>query len=95
LIVAALVLLLLHVPPDGVQENDVSTTPGHINEFPDIEAGASFTEITFVVKQEPVLVYVIVAVPIVFPDTTPVVVSTDATAGSLLVHVPLPPTTPV
>ena len=95
LIVAALVLLLDQVPPEGVHVKDESMTPGQMNVFPEIAAGDSLTEITLVAKHEPVLVYVMIAVPMVLPETTPVVVSTDATDGLLLVHVPLPPTTPV
>ena len=95
LIVAAVVLLLDQVPPDGEHEKDESMTPGQMKLLPEIAPGASLTVITFVTKQAPVLVYVIVDVPTVFPDTTPVVTSTEATAGSLLDQVPLPPTTPV
>ena len=88
----AVVLLLLHVPPDVVLLKDVDN-PWHTLVVPVIATGLALMVTTAVVLQ-PVAVseYVIVVVvkepPPLTPVTTPVVDTTLPSAGILLLHRP-------
>jgi hypothetical protein len=80
------VLLLLHVPPDGLLDT-VAVLPIHKVESPVIVAGRLFTVTTAVRKQPELLIYEICVVPFDIPVTLPVV-PTVATLGVALTHVP-------
>ena len=69
--IKALLLLLFHVPPDGVEFNAV-VKPAHTAAMPVIEEGFAFTVTTAVLRQPVLSVYVIVDVPAVEPVTIPV-----------------------
>jgi hypothetical protein len=86
--VAIAVLLLLHVPPGVVLVNVVLVPTHTLPSVGDIPAGVVLTVMALVTKQPvAVMVYVIVAIPVVTPFTTPPAV-TLATAALLLLHVP-------
>jgi hypothetical protein len=81
------VLLLLHVPPDVVLNNDV-VAPWQTLIVPKMTDGTGVT-VTMAVREQPVeRAYVITDVPGITPVTTPDVRSTVAIDGLLLVHVP-------
>jgi hypothetical protein len=87
-IVATVVLLLLQVPPVTTLLN-VAVAPSHIEAEPVIAAVAELT-VTPAVTRHPVdNVYVIEASPADTPLTTPPALI-EATAPSLLAHVPPP-----
>ena len=67
----ALPLLLLHVPPAGVEFN-VVVAPTHTFSVPVIAVGFGFTVTGVVTVQTPPIVLVIVDVPAIAPVTTPV-----------------------
>jgi len=69
-IVAIVVSLLLHVPPEVVSVNEIELPEQTIFD-PDIEAGSGLTVIAIVVKQPAASVYVIVATPALKPVTNP------------------------
>ncbi len=79
--------LLVHTPPVGDEDN-VVVDPVHTESVPEIAEGAALTVTTLVAKQPPAKVYVIVAVPVATPDTTPEVELTLAVPEALLVHTP-------
>jgi hypothetical protein len=83
--VACSVLLLLQLPPDGVDPNVVDV-PVHTTAVPLIADGNGFTVIIIVVKQPVPKVYVMIGVPADTPVTAGP--ETVAIARSLLVHVP-------
>ena len=83
--VAAAVLLLLHVPP-GLASASVAVEPEHIVVLP-VMAAMAETLVTAVTRQPPA-VYVIVAEPAFTAVSIPVAEPTDATAALLLLHVP-------
>ena len=75
-----------HAPP-GVALDNVIVVPEQTLDGPVIAAGTGLT-VTSAVREHPVeSVYVIVDVPAPMPVTTPVP-DTEATAPSLLAHVP-------
>ena len=84
---ASAVLLLLHVPPDGV-EPKLIVLPTHTDVGPVMAVGNGFTVNGVVTEHVVGKVYVIVTVPPRLPVTVPVVDTTDAVAGALLVQVP-------
>ena len=93
--VAILVLLLLHVPPDGL-ELSVLQTPLHIDAVPVIAAGVALTVTVAVAdadEEQADTEYVITVVPgateVTIPEVDPIV----ATDVLLLLHVP--PAVPV
>jgi len=80
-----------HEPPLTALDN-VTVAPIHTLSCPVISGGVGPTETVFVVKQpEPPNENIIVVEPKDMPVTEPVVGLTVATAGTLLVHVPVPP----
>ncbi len=83
--VATLVLLLLHVPPDVALDSVVELV-SQMMAVPPIAAGTELM-VTICVAIQPATEYVIRAVPEVTPVTTPVVPSTVA-LPLLLLHVP-------
>lgn len=87
LTVASPVLLLLHVPPPGVEANVVAR-PAHTLGVPVMVEGVATTVNTAVVEQPVPNVYVIVALPVAPAVTTPVAEPMPATEVALLVHVP-------
>ena len=82
-----LVLLLVQMPPAVVQLSWV-LEPGHVAGAPPIAAGAAFTVSDAVAKHPALCVYVITAIPVLMPVTTPVPASTVALETLLLDHVP-------
>lgn len=88
---ATVVLLLIHMPPVAPSVN-VIVEPLHTLDAPEIVPadGAGITVTVANAVQDP-RVYVMVAVPLEIPSTTPVAEPMVATAGLLLLHVP-PPT---
>lgn len=92
LIVATAVLLLLHTPPPVALETEVVPAPMHMPVGPVIVPadGKGITVISAVSLTEPqtlLTVYDIIAVPPLFPLTTPDAFI-EATEGLLLLHVP-------
>lgn len=86
--VATDVLLLVHAPPVGMVES-VVVDPLQRLVGPDITAGDAFTVTVWETEQPlAVMVYDMSADPEPVPDTTPVVLTTVATAVLLLLHVP-------
>ena len=85
-IVPTAAVLLLHVPP-AVLLPSVVVWPAHTSGIPLIGPGTALTVITIVFWQPVDGVFVIVAVPLLNPVTSPVVGFTD-TVASALVHVP-------
>ena len=83
----ALPLLLLHVPPAGV-EFKVVVKPTQTLVVPVIVVGFGFTVTTAVTDGVQPVEYEIVAVPARLPVTTPVNEPTLAVAEALLLHVP-------
>lgn len=78
---------LVHTPPEGELPN-VILPPIPTIDGPVIALGKGLTVITVVIEQPDDNVYVIVAVPKEAPVTKPLVRSTVATVGLLLIHVP-------
>ena len=85
--VAIDVLLLDHVPPDAASVSSV-LVPVHIADAPEIGAVAAFTDITVDVEQPAAVVYVMVAVPTLPPETRPVPEPTDAVTSAVLQEPP-------
>ena len=85
--VAIDVLLLLHVPPDGLEDNVVAL-PTHTFIVPVIDDGIGLTVNVVVVRQPVGNVYVISGVPEATPVTIPELVPTVASVTLLLNHVP-------
>lgn len=79
-------LPLLHVPP-AVASVRLDVEPAHASVVPEIPTGNGLTVIGVVVIQPVPIVYVIVALPVATPVTTPPVL-TIAVAISLLLHAP-------
>jgi hypothetical protein len=77
---------LLQVPPAGVLFSVVVLFT-HTVLVPVITVGEACTVVTCIAVQ-PLLLYVMLAVPTATPLTTPVLLFTVATAGVLLLHVP-------
>ena len=84
--VAIAVLLLDQVPPVGVDDS-VVVLPMQVLRVPVNEAGVGITVTTLVPKQPEGSVYVIAAVPLAMPVTTPDVLIV-AMLGLLLAHTP-------
>ena len=89
--VATALLLLVHVPPNGVADN-AEVAPEHNDSEPVIDAGAPVTVTTALVVQ-PAALYIIVAVPGATANTIPVAEPTLATAR--LPDAQVPPEMPV
>src|SRR5438309_2290476 len=87
-VVATAVLLLLQMPPDDELLN-VVVTPEHTVTVPVMPEGFVFAASVLVATLHPLpRSYVIVVVPVVTPDTMPVVLPIVATAVLLLLHIP-------
>ena len=86
-IVATVVLRLLH-DPAVVASDNVVVPPAQTDVMPVIAAGSGFTVIVNAVKQPPVVVYVMSAVPAETPDNVPDEGLIVATAVLSLIHTP-------
>jgi hypothetical protein len=86
LTVATVGVPLVHDPPAGEPVSDIDV-PAHSVLLPPEITSTGLTVNPAVTKAVPTL-YVIVAVPTETPETTPVVETTDAIAGLLLLQVP-------
>ena len=86
-IVAAAVLVLVHVPPPNVLLK-VVVLPMHTDLFPVIAVGTAYTVSVIVAIQPAPVVYWIEAVPAATPVARPVVSPMDATAVFVLFQVP-------
>jgi len=85
--VAIAMLLLLHVPPT-VASSNVMLEPGHTWVGPVIAAGVALTVKGWLALQPVGMVYIILSVPALTPETTPVVEPTVANDVFVLLHVP-------
>ena len=85
--VAIPMLPLVHVPPAGVEFN-VVVKPVQTVAVPVMAVGVVFTVTACETKHPPLSVYVILAVPALTPETTPVPDPTVAIPTLPLVHVP-------
>jgi hypothetical protein len=77
----------LQEPPAGVLVI-VAVVPTHTADGPPIAVGNALTVMMLMALQPVVAVMVIIHVPAPMPVTTPVVASTDAIVGQVLLHVP-------
>ena len=84
--VATAVLLLVQTPTPAL--NKVVVLPTHTDVIPVIGAGKGLTNSVVVAMQLVLKVYVIIAVPALTPDATPLKEPIVATAMLLLLHVP-------